>query len=99
MQTNFPSIALSVLLALGSGTVMAAGNSRTMPDRDPPQWHTEDTSPQMHYQTSKKEAGAAYQEARNDCKKLHGIAASDCNKEARSNFENDMARAKQMLRH
>lgn len=97
MQHKFSHLCLSLLIIAGSGAALAAGPMRSMPDRDPPQWHTEDATPQMRYQTSKKEAGAAYEEARKECRSMHGAEAAACNREARSNFEKDMAEAKKKL--
>ncbi len=94
MQHKLSHLFLSLLLVAGSGAALAAG---AIPDKDPPQWHTEDTTPQMHYQTSRKEAGAAYQEARTECRTMRGAEASACNREARENYEKDMAAAKKLL--
>lgn len=85
------------LLVVASSSAFAAGPMRNMPDKDPPQWHTEDTTPQMRYQTSKKEAGAAYEEARKECKAMRGADASACNREARENYQQDLATAKSQL--
>ena len=90
-------LCLALLLALGSAAASAAGPAPAAPAIDPPQWTTPDTTPQMHYRTSKKEAGAAYQEARQQCKKLHGEPARACNQEARTNFDQDMALAREKL--
>ncbi len=88
---------LSLLIAAASGTALVAASAQTMPAKDPPQWHTEDTTPQMRYQTSKKEAGAALEEARKECRTLRGSEAAACNREARNNYEKDMAEARKQL--
>jgi hypothetical protein len=96
MHCKLNHLCLSLLL-VASGSAFAAGPMRTMPDRDPPQWHTEDTTPQMRYQTSKKEAGAAYEEARRECRSMRGAEAKGCNREARENYQDDLATAKRQL--
>lgn len=57
----------------------------------------EDKTPQAQYQTSRKEANAAYQEALVECKKMQGSERSGCMKEARSNLQSDLAEAKRLL--
>lgn len=57
----------------------------------------EDKTPQARYQTSRKEANAAYQEALAECKKMQSGERSGCMKEARSNLQNDLAEAKRSL--
>lgn len=57
----------------------------------------EDATPRARYNTSKKEANAAYSEAVKECRSMDRAQRSDCMKEARTNLQNDMAQARQML--
>jgi hypothetical protein len=62
---------------------------------DPARWYQEDTTPSARFQTLKKEAGAAYRESLNECKKVERATRTACMQEARTTFEQDMANAKQ----
>ena len=98
MQKRFYASMISAFFAiagLGASNALAAGEAA--PAIDPPRWHSEDTTPQARYQTAKKEAGAAYQEALNDCRSLLGAEKTACVKEAQATFAADMAEAKKLL--
>jgi hypothetical protein len=84
---------LATFMILTSGLVSAHYH-----DQDPARWTIEDTTPQAHYQTLKKEAGAAYQEALAECKRQYGSEKAGCLREARTNFQVDMENAKKALR-
>ena len=62
---------------------------------DPQRWYQEDMTPRARFQTLKKEAGAALQEAKIECKSAARAARAACMQEARSVFEQDMAAARQ----
>lgn len=57
----------------------------------------EDLTPQARYNTSRKEANAAYSEALRMCRSMTGTERDDCQQEARSNLRNDLAQARQTL--
>jgi hypothetical protein len=76
-------------------TAHAAGEGA--PEKDPKQWSTPDTTPQARYETAKKEAGAAYQEALKECASLRGAEKSSCVKDAQASFKSDLDAAKQEL--
>lgn len=61
------------------------------------QQSTEDLSPREQYQTAKKEADAAYRQALADCRKMRGTERKTCMKEAKSNYQADLAEAKKAL--
>jgi hypothetical protein len=68
---------------------------------DPTRWYQEDTTPRAHFQTSQKEAGAAYQEALLDCKREDRAARSEraaCLRKAAAEFDEAMAEARQQMR-
>ena len=62
---------------------------------DPARWYQDDTTPRARFQTLKKEAGAAYQEAVTDCKRAERASRATCMQEARTLFEQDMTAARQ----
>lgn len=88
-----------LLLAMGSGLMMnmtdsvAQGNG----DKDPARWYAEDVTPQSRYQTSKKEANAAYKEAQAACKKMARHERAKCISDARKSLQSDLAEAKKIM--
>ena len=80
-------------LAMHAGWAQAPDSN--MQAGDPPRWYQEDTTPHARFQTLKKEIGAAYQEALVECKKAERVARAACMQEARAQFEQDMAGARQ----
>lgn len=91
------------LLSVGLSAAFAATNAsptaspQGAPQKDPPQWSTHDTTPQARFQTAKKEAGAALQEAQNSCRDLRGAERTGCMKDAQTTYTQDMADAKKLL--
>ncbi|APV48930.1 hypothetical protein BWI17_04060 [Betaproteobacteria bacterium GR16-43] len=67
---------------------------------DPPRWYVPADTPAKKYATLMKEAGAALQEARIECRQLYGSAAerSRCEADARAQYEADKRRAQGFLR-
>ncbi|MFC3108622.1 hypothetical protein ACFQAT_03675 [Undibacterium arcticum] len=63
-------------------------------DKDPARWYVEDSTARAQVKTSQKEAAAAYQQALAECRKMRGAEAKSCVKEARDNYQSDMADAK-----
>lgn len=92
MKRKCQGLALSLLLIAG-GAVAAEDKLSRAEARQT----VEDTTPRAQYNTSKREAQAAYQEALNDCKKMRGTEKTACMKEARGNLQNDLAEAKKVL--
>jgi hypothetical protein len=73
------------------------GTPRNMPvtaPGDPKQWHTEDKTPAQRYATSRKEAAAAYSDALKDCGRMSSKERAQCQKDAKSNYNNDLAAAR-----
>lgn len=89
-------IALVCLSVLGCGTAFA--EATTSAEKDPKQWSTPDATPQDRYETAKKEAAAAYQEALADCRSLRGAEKASCTKEAQAAYNKDLAAAKLELK-
>jgi hypothetical protein len=100
--------AIRTAIAIAAGALMihsgwAAGPSRgeSMQDRDPARWYQEDTTPRAHFQTSQKEAGAAYKEALADCKREERSERAErngCLRRATMNYNEAMAEARQQAR-
>ncbi|MDB5823380.1 MAG: hypothetical protein JWR21_2084 [Herminiimonas sp.] len=99
--------AIRTAIAIAAGALMihsgwAAGPSRgeSMQDRDPARWYQEDTTPRAHFQTSQKEAGAAYKEALADCKQDRSARSerSVCLRRAAMHYDEAMAEARQQAR-
>ena len=64
----------------------------------PARWYQEDVTPRAHFQTSKKEMGAAYKEALVECKKADRTVRTACMREAGAQFEQDLTNARQKTR-
>ncbi len=81
----------AVVAAFSCGTAIA---QRLL---DPPQWQSIDDTPQERYRTARKEAGAAFEEARAACREIPTAERDACVAEARSLFTSDMDEAKRLL--
>lgn len=66
--------------------------------KDPARWSIEDTTPKARYQTLKKEADAAQRENLKQCKAMAANEKKECMKEAKTLYQQDLARAKQALK-
>ncbi len=98
IQKKLAVTTLSMLFALtGAWSSTALGAREDPPLKDPPRWSTEDITPQARYQTAKKEAGAALEESRRECRSLTVPERNACMKEAQAQFVNDMAAARKEL--
>lgn len=64
---------------------------------DPARWYQEDVTPRARFETSKKEAGAAYREAQSECKKAAQGNRAACMQEAHDTFRRDMTDARQKI--
>ena len=64
---------------------------------DPARWHLEDTTPRERFETSKKEAGAAYRQAQSDCKKAVQASRAACMQNARNTYGRDLVDARQEI--
>jgi hypothetical protein len=89
--------AVGMMVAGGWTLPTMAQNAQSMEGKDPARWYKEDTTPQARYQTSKKEAAAAYRENTAQCKELPKADRSACLKEARDTYRNDLKLAKEMM--
>lgn len=61
---------------------------------DPVRWYQQDSTPHDYYLTLKKEAEAAYQEAKVSCQAGDRVSRSACLKDAQAQFKQDMRDAK-----
>ena len=88
-----------VFFALSMGAAMAQTSpSKTSSETgDPARWYQEDLTPQARFQTSKKEADAAYKDAVTDCKQLEASSRATCLRDARSQWMQDIETAKKKL--
>jgi hypothetical protein len=77
------------------GTGAGTNAEANVGTKDPDRWFKEDVTAQARYQTSTKEAHAAYQEALKDCRTMKGSERSACLKEANVNLQADLAAAKE----
>ena len=64
---------------------------------DPARWYLENTTPRERFDTSKKEAGAAYRQAKSNCKKASKTARAECMQNARNTYGRDMIDARQEI--
>jgi hypothetical protein len=96
MQSIMKRIA-GLMVVAGSLPFMAAHAATDAMSRAESRQLIEDKTPQAQYQTSRKEANAAYQEALAECRKMQSGERSGCMKEARSNLQNDLAEAKRSV--
>ncbi len=78
-------------------TLPAVHAAKSAENKAEAQQMTEDMSPQGQYKIAKKEAAAAYQQALSDCKKMSKAERNSCVKEAKSNYQADLAQAKKAL--
>lgn len=88
-----PILTLALLAASMSALSAFAGDA-VATEKDEARWTTADTTAQQRQETFRKEAIAAYQMALGDCRALSGKEKSDCTKEAKTNYEHDLAEAK-----
>jgi hypothetical protein len=85
------------LLVASMSALSASAAAPDATEKDEARWTTPDTTPQQRYETAKKEANAAYQMVLGDCRALSGKEKSDCTKEAKTNYDHDLAEAKKQL--
>jgi hypothetical protein len=85
---------LCVLLCLfGVHMSMAQSTPDYAKPGDPARWYKDDSTARDHAATLRKEADAAYQEAKVDCHNLDLTARSLCMKEAQAQHKQDLLRA------
>ncbi|CAN5292171.1 hypothetical protein BH11PSE11_BH11PSE11_10220 [soil metagenome] len=97
MPIKSKTFLLSILLVAGNAVAVSSAMAQNLSNIDPPRWTIEDRTPQARYQTSKKEAAAAYQEALNDCRQNRGADRAACLRDARTNYQRDLDEAKRRL--
>ena len=93
MLSKLSLLAVPVLVGMFSAPVAIA----SVESGDPARWYREDVTPRQHFETARKEAGAAYKEAVVDCAKLSGAERASCMKVARKAYLHDLADAKRLL--
>lgn len=96
----FPHLAAGIMLysltmsaAFAQGVVATSSAEADSPAR----WFQEDLTPQARFQTSKKEADAAYKEAVIECKQLVSANRSNCLRDARAQLIQDLESAKKKM--
>jgi hypothetical protein len=89
------TLLMSFLIPVAASLPMPSAMAQATDDQDPARWQVEDSTPEAKYQTAKKEAGAALQEALAECKKLSKPEQAQCMKEARSRFQAEVTEAKE----
>ena len=82
---------------LSATTLFAYAATGAIDGGDPPRWYQEDVTPQQRYQTARKEAGAALQEALLECARLDKQAKDACVSDARARHAQDISDAKRAL--
>ena len=82
---------------LSATTLFAYAATGAIDGGDPPRWYQEDLTPQQRYQTARKEAGAALQEALLECARLDKPAKDACVSDARVRHAQDISDAKRAL--
>ena len=92
-KSALPILWMMLILA----SVGASAAEPQAPVNDPARWYTPDTTPQARYQTARKEAAAALEEARKTCHAMVAAERNDCLKDAQATFTRDMADAKSIL--
>lgn len=75
----------------------ARQQAREIAAGDPPRWYRADRTRQDRWRTRQKEIGAALHEAQNACRREAPAERGACLKEARANWERDLARARAEL--
>ena len=98
MQKPFRTSILCALLSVPAFAVTNALAADGAPEKDPAQWSTPDVTPQARYQTAKKEADAALQEALTQCRSLRGAEKAACTKDAQATHAAEVAAAKLELK-
>lgn len=96
MRKHF-RLATCMLALAGLGLTASVHAQQGNSEKDPARWTAEDTTSKARYQTLKKEADAALRENMKQCKSLPASERSACNKEAKSNHQQDLKRAKEEM--
>ncbi len=88
----YPAIFCAGLIAFSIGNGIAQNSSA--PVGDPARWYVEDVTPEAQLRTLKKEIGAAFGEAKRECKRMPGAQQASCLQEARATYLHDLAGAR-----
>ncbi|RJF99154.1 hypothetical protein [Noviherbaspirillum saxi] len=94
---TFRKYAATMLFATAGISTHAVHAAQDAMSRAEARQTVEDRTPQAQFQTSKREANAAYQEALAECKKMRGTDRNKCMSEAKTNLQNDLAEARKAL--
>ena len=97
MKLRFCVFLVSATIGVWHSTTTAFAAERGAPERDPPQWSSEDSTPQARYKTARKEAGAAYKEALAECRQMRGPDRGSCIREAQATLAADLREARNLL--
>lgn len=96
-MTTYRKLVSPFLLVISAALTMPVHAAQDTSSKAEARQSTEDTSPKGQYQTSKKEAEAAYRQALADCKQMRATERKTCMKEAKSNYQADLSEAKKLL--
>lgn len=86
-----------VMIAAASFGAAAGSQEAEAPAADPPRWSVPADSPAQKYAVAKQEAGAALNEAIQECRAMHRSASAErraCEQEAREQWRREMQEAR-----
>ena len=97
MKRTTPFVAIS--LAAASFAIAANAAEAGAPEVDPPRWSVPADTPAQKYAVAVKEAGAALEEARKECRAMHAAAneRKACEADAREQWKREMSEARRHL--
>lgn len=98
LRSTLALFPITFVLCLGSGA--ATGQSiltAQLSEQTPARWYQPDLTPQARFANSKKEAEAAYKEAKTACKELVKAEQKQCLSEAQSQRIDDIALARKTM--
>jgi hypothetical protein len=87
------------VVALALFIIANSSFALTEDDRELAKAAMPDTTPQEYYITAISEAGGAYKEAQKECKTLPRAERPVCLREAKVQYDRDMAEAREMKRN
>lgn len=93
MHNTTKYLLAALLMGSSCAASFAADTGQNAAEPDHARWYVADTTPQARYQTSTKEAGAAYQESLAECRIMPRTEKAACTKDADANYRSDMAGA------
>ncbi|MFC5472520.1 hypothetical protein [Paraherbaspirillum soli] len=99
MKIQLKPVFLSVFIVANALALHVIAAEENVQIREPQRWGMEDRTPQARFRTMQKENQNAYKQAIDECRRMRGPEAGECRREAKSNFDQDMRRAREMMMH